>query len=248
MKSNFKTALILGAGSDMAKAFAHHLAKQNINLVLAGRQIKELQSDASDIKIRYSVNVDCVSLDVCSSKSRQSLFQGLGPGITLIASFVGFLGDQAEAELSDEKAAQILDANFTGVALTLERAAKYLEAQSGYRVIVGVSSVAGDRGRKSNYLYGSAKAGLTAYLSGLRNRLYSKKIHVLTVKPGFVRTSMTANMPLPKPITASPEKTATDIYKAVTKQKNTIYTLWIWRYIMCIIRSIPEFVFKRLSL
>ncbi|MBW7857081.1 MAG: SDR family oxidoreductase, partial [Leptonema sp. (in: Bacteria)] len=248
MKPNFKTALILGAGSDMAKAFAHHLAKQNINLILAGRQLKELQSDASDIKIRYSVNVDCVSLDVCSAKSRQSLFQGLTDNVTFIASFVGFLGNQTEAEQSDEKATQILDANFTGVALTLERAAQYLEGQSGHRVIVGISSVAGDRGRKSNYLYGSAKAGFTAYLSGLRNRLYSQGIHVLTVKPGFVRTSMTAGMPLPKPITASPEKTAVDIYKAVLKKKNTIYTLWIWRYIMCIIRSIPEFLFKRLSL
>ncbi|MFK7924061.1 MAG: SDR family NAD(P)-dependent oxidoreductase, partial [Bacteroidia bacterium] len=119
--------------------------------------------------------------------------------------------------------------------------------QRGSGKIIGISSVAGDRGRASNYLYGSAKAGLTAYLSGLRNRLASKGVHVMTVKPGFVRTAMTENMDLPPVITGEPSKVAKDIIRSVRRGRNVIYTLWMWRYIMLIIRTIPERIFKKLS-
>jgi short-subunit dehydrogenase len=108
--------------------------------------------------------------------------------------------------------------------------------------------VAGDRGRQSNYIYGSAKAAFTTYLSGLRNRLAKSNVHVLTVKPGFVRTKMTANLPLPGPVTAKPEQVATDVFRAFQKGGNELYTLWMWRYLMFIIRNIPEPIFKRLSL
>ena len=114
--------------------------------------------------------------------------------------------------------------------------------------IVGISSVAGDRGRASNYIYGSAKAGLSAYLSGLRNRLAKSNVHVLTVKPGFVRTKMTADLPLPGPVTAKPERVANDIFSAAHRQSNEIYTLSIWRPLMFVIRNIPETIFKRLNL
>ena len=125
-------------------------------------------------------------------------------------------------------------------------AAKYVEAGKG--VIVGISSVAGERGRQSNFFYGSAKAGFTAYLSGLRNRLFPKNVHVLTVKPGFVATKMTENMVTPKPVTATPDEVANAIYTAVEKKKNVIYVKWMWRWIMLIIRSIPESMFKKLKL
>ena len=114
--------------------------------------------------------------------------------------------------------------------------------------ICGISSVAGERGRKSNYLYGSAKAGFSEYLSGLRNRLAKSNVHVVTVKPGFIDTKMTEGMPLPAPLTAQPEQVAKDIFKACMKKKNVIYTLWMWRWIMAIIRNIPEPIFKKLDL
>ena len=114
--------------------------------------------------------------------------------------------------------------------------------------IIGISSVAGDRGRQSNYLYGSAKAALTTYLSGLRNRLARSNVHVVTVKPGFVRTKMTSGLALPGPLTAKPERVAADIFDAYQKRGDQLYTLWPWRYLMFIIRNIPEPVFKRLRL
>jgi short-subunit dehydrogenase len=233
----------------MARAFARLLASQQTDLILSARRPEELEADAADLRIRHGVIVDCMQVDVLSEKSRKSFFAGLPDRIDLIASFVGYLGDQGVAEHNAGEASRIIETNYSGVAMLLEHAALYLEKQKGeHRAIIGVSSVAGDRGRQSNYLYGSAKAGLTAYLSGLRNRLFSQGIHVLTVKPGFVRTGMTAGMSLPGALTAAPEQTARDIYGAVIRRKNVLYTLWMWRWIMCIIRSIPESLFKRLRL
>ena len=138
-----------------------------------------------------------------------------------------------------------METNYTAPARLLLAAARIMQPGSA---IVGISSVAGDRGRASNYIYGSAKAGFSAFLSGLRNSLVKQGIHVLTVKPGFVATAMTEGMKLPPAITGQPEAVAADIIKAQTKGKDVIYTLWMWRWIMLIIRSIPEGVFKKLSL
>ena len=120
--------------------------------------------------------------------------------------------------------------------------------QRGQGTIVGISSVAGNRGRQSNYIYGSAKAALTAYLSGLRNKMYHHKVHVLTVLPGFVNTKMTEHLKLPKPLTAQPEEVANAVYDGVKKKKNIIYVKWFWRSIMTIITSIPEPMFKKKKL
>lgn len=123
---------------------------------------------------------------------------------------------------------------------------EYEQNKNGF--IVGISSVAGDRGRKSNYIYGSAKAAFSAYLSGLRNRLHDANVQVLTVKPGFVNTQMTKGMELPEKLTAQPEEVARDIYAAQKKGKDVLYTRWFWRWIMLIIRNIPEFQFKKMSI
>jgi short-subunit dehydrogenase len=120
--------------------------------------------------------------------------------------------------------------------------------ERGHGMIIGISSVAGERGRQSNYIYGSAKAGFNAYLSGLRNRLSKRGVHVMTVLPGFINTKMTASLDLPGLLTAQPEEVAEDIYKAFQKKKNFLYTKWFWRWIMLIIKYIPEPVFKRMGL
>ena len=140
-----------------------------------------------------------------------------------------------------------MDTNYTGVVSLFNIIANDFEdRRSGF--MVGISSVAGDRGRKNNYIYGSAKAALTAYLSGLRNRLYDAQVHVMTVKPGFVATKMTEGMDLPEKLTAQPEEVAEDIYKAQQKNKNVLYTKWMWRWVMMMIKMIPEWKFKGMSL
>ena len=159
----------------------------------------------------------------------------------------GYLGDNEEAKSDFIEARKIMETNYIGCVSILNIIANDFEKRKrGF--IIGISSVAGDRGRQSNYYYGSAKAGFTAYLSGLRNRLHRSGINVLTVKPGFVRTQMTEGMELPPLLTAHPEKTARDIYKSWKKGKMTLYTKWFWRHIMLIIKYIPETIFKRMSL
>jgi short-subunit dehydrogenase len=162
-------------------------------------------------------------------------------------SAIGLLGDQARAEADPDHAATIMRSNFEGPALILGLfAERFLSRGSG--TIVGISSVAGDRGRASNYVYGSAKAGFSVFLSGLRNRTAKRGVHVLTVKPGFVRTRMTEGKNLPRPVTAHPDEVAQAIWRGVSEQKDEIYVRPIWAVIMFIIRSLPESFFKKTSI
>ena len=164
-----------------------------------------------------------------------------------VITLIGYLGEQKVSELSFKETHEVYAANLIGnVSILNIIATDFEKRRSGF--IVGVSSVAGLRGRKSNYIYGSAKAGFISYLSGLRNRLHNSNISVLTVLPGFVATKMTQHLTLPKRLTATPNEVANAIYKAQQRQKSTVFVKPIWRYIMMIIQSIPEFIFKRLSL
>lgn len=241
------TILILGAGSDMAWATARQFARNGYSVILAARNIEPLKAMKSDLEIRYQVSVETVHFNAGDVESHQNYFDQLRLQPDIIACFFGYLGNQQEAEENWEEAAKIISANYTGAVSILNAAAIYLIIK-GSGSIIGVSSVAGDRGRMSNYIYGSAKAGFTAYLSGLRNRLQKLNIAVLTVKPGFVATRMTAGLPLPKLLTATPAEAAKDIYAGYKNKKNVIYTKWFWRYIMVIITLIPETIFKRLKL
>jgi len=180
-------------------------------------------------------------------ESHHQFYEGLKEKPLGVITAVGYLGDQKKAQVDFNEAKPIMDTNYTGVVSLLNIIANDFEQRkSGF--IVGISSVAGDRGRKSNYIYGSAKAALTAYLSGLRNRLHDAQVHVLTVKPGFVATKMTEDMDLPEKLTAQPEEVAEDIYKAQQKGKNVLYTKWVWKWVMLIIRNIPEWKFKGMSI
>ena len=239
--------LIIGAKSDIAKATAREYAKNGYNLYLAARNVSELEAFAQDVVTRTQKEVKLVELDILEYKSHQAFYDNLEEKPLGVVSAVGYLGDQEKAQSDFDKAQKIIDTNYTGVVSLFNIIADNFEKRkSGF--IVGISSVAGDRGRKSNYIYGSAKAALTAYLSGLRNRLYASQVHVLTVKPGFVATKMTEDMDLPEKLTAQPEEVAIDIYKAQQNGKNVIYTKWIWKWVMLIIRNIPEFQFKKMSI
>ena len=238
--------LILGAKSDIAQATARVYANHKYDLCLAARNANELREFADDLTVRTKRIVKLVELDILNYKSHQTFYDSLKEKPLGVISAIGYLGDQKSAQVDFTEAKQIMDTNYTGVVSLLNIIANDFEKRkSGF--IVGISSVAGDRGRKSNYIYGSGKAALTAYLSGLRNRLYDAKVHVLTVKPGFVATKMTEGMDLPEKLTAQPKEVAEAIYKAQHGGKDVLYTGWMWKWIMPIIITIPERWFKRMS-
>jgi len=239
--------LIVGAKSDIAKATAREYAKNGYDIYLAARNVSELEAFADDIRVRSEKVVELVELDILDYRSHQTFYDALAEKPLGVITAVGYLGDQEKAQIDALESEKIINTNYTGVVSLLNIIANDFEQRrAGF--IVGISSVAGDRGRKSNYIYGSAKAALTSYLSGLRNRLYESQVHVLTVKPGFVATKMTEGMDLPEKLTAQPEQVAQDIYKAQQRGKNVLYTKWMWRYVMMIITNIPEFIFKKMSI
>lgn len=239
--------LIIGAKSDIAKATAREYAKHGYDIYLAARNSSELEEFANDIEVRTERTVKLIELDILDYKSHQDFYNQLEEKPLGVISAIGYLGEQETAQVNFDEAQRIMDTNYTGVVSLFNIIANDFEhRRSGF--MVGISSVAGDRGRKSNYIYGSAKAAFTTYLSGLRNRLYDAQVHVLTVKPGFVATKMTDDMDLPEKLTAQPEAVAEDIYKAQQKNKNVLYTKWIWKWVMMIIRNIPEFQFKKMSI
>ncbi|MEL7340469.1 MAG: SDR family oxidoreductase, partial [Bacteroidota bacterium] len=226
-----KRILILGATSDIARAIAHQHAQAGDQLILAGRNAAELQKDAQDLQIRYQAEVAVMPFEATAYDQHEAFCADLRSTPDWVYLVFGYMTEQEEVQVEWQKARQTLAVNYVGAVSILDRLANQMEA-AGQGTIIGISSVAGERGRASNYHYGSAKAGFTAYLSGLRNRLASKGVHVLTVKPGFVRTAMTESMDLPGPITADPEQVAKSIIKAARKSKDVLYTLWMWRYIM----------------
>jgi NAD(P)-dependent dehydrogenase (short-subunit alcohol dehydrogenase family) len=187
-----------------------------------------------------------VSFDVTDG-APDTFFERLGERPGTVVMVAGILGDQAQSAAEDNAAATVIETNYAGPARYLLAAAR---AMAGVRdgCIIGISSVAGERGRGSNFVYGSAKAGLTAFLSGLRNAHVKTGLHVITVKPGFVATRMTADMTLPPLLTARPDDVARAILRAHEQRRDVIYVRRRWQPVMAIIRAIPERVFKRLSL
>ncbi|MGC8536207.1 MAG: SDR family oxidoreductase [Rhizomicrobium sp.] len=239
--------LILGARSDIARAIAHAFARLGHPLQLAARNVHTLTADKTDLELRYRVQVTLLEFDAVAVGDHAAFVAGLPqlPGIAICA--VGTLGDQRLSENDSEVASAVIRTNFEGPASILARLANCF-AERGHGTLVGISSVAGERGRKANYVYGAAKAGFTAFLSGLRNRLATEGVHVVTVLPGFVATQMTAGMKLPALLTAQPEEVANAILKAIERKSDVIYTRAIWRLIIAIIRLIPEKLFKTSSL
>jgi decaprenylphospho-beta-D-erythro-pentofuranosid-2-ulose 2-reductase len=241
------TVLILGATSDIGVAIAKKFASEKYNVQLAARNPDQLQPLQSDLQIRYGISCSLHTFDAVKYDTHQSFYYSLAPKPDVTVYVAGYMNDNEKVISTWEESLKTINTNYTGAVSILNIiAADYETKQSG--TIVGISSVAGNRGRQSNYVYGSAKAGLTAYLSGLRNRLFHKKVHVLTVLPGFVYTKMTEHLTLPKLLTAAPGQVADAIYIGVKNKKNIIYVKWFWKWIMLIVTSIPEPVFKKRKL
>lgn len=241
------TALILGARSVMAMAIAHRFAKDGYDIQLAARNADSLAADKSDIELRFQVTVTQHNFDALNTASHE-VFLGQLPSLPDIAvCAVGYMGKQAENEKDTQAASMVMRSNYEGPASILAVLANHFE-ERGSGCLVGISSVAGERGRATNYVYGSAKAGFTAFLSGLRNRLAKKGVHVVTVLPGFVATKMTEVMDLPAKLTGQPREVADAVFQAIQKKHNVIYVKPIWQLIMMIIRNIPEQFFKGMKI
>lgn len=244
-----KTILLVGATSAIAIACARRWSEQAVTLFLVGRTPDKLDQVADDLTARGAV-VHTHVLDLNQFDQHVAMldacFLALGQvDIALIAH--GTLPDQKACEESAQIAVQEFSNNGLSVIALLTELANRMEAQKSGCIAV-ISSVAGDRGRPSNYLYGAAKGAVTDFCSGLRGRLYKAGVQVLTIKPGFVDTPMTQGLQLPKLLLATPDKVAQDIVNAVAKRRDTLYTPWFWRWIMLIIIHIPGMLFKRLSL
>lgn len=239
--------LILGATSDIARAVAHRFAAAGHDLVLSARDPATLERDRADLALRYGVAVQVLMLDALHPESFGPFATALDPLPEVALCAIGAMGEQRASEQDPEAAAQVMRATFEGPALILGALAERF-AERGSGTLVGISSVAGERGRASNYVYGAAKAGLTTFLSGLRNRLASRGVHVVSVLPGFVATRMTEGMDLPPRLVAQPEEMAEAIFRAVVRRRDVIYVRPVWRLIMAVIRALPERVFKRTRL
>ena len=239
--------LVLGGTSTIARAIAAELARRGFDLALAGRDAAELAAVAADLRARHGVATTVHPLDALEVAGHAA---ALGPALTAdlggVVLAIGYLGDQRRAEVDAAEARRIIDTNLTGCVSMLNLVAAHLAA-SGGGFVCALSSVAGDRGRQSNYIYGAAKAGLSTYLSGLRNRYAREGVRVLTVKAGIVDTRMSAGMP-GAGLAASPARVARSVVRAITGGRDVVYVPWFWRAIMLVIRSIPERLFKRLRL
>ena len=243
-----EAVLILGATSAIARATATAFAARGAALYLASRDEDELERIAADLRLHHGVEVSHGLFDAEATETHEVFFKTViekMPNLSGVVLAFGFLGDQ-QAARDFEVGARVIASNFTGAASILSLCANYFEPlQRGF--IIGISSVAGDRGRQSNYVYGAAKGALSLYLQGLRNRLFASGVRVITVKPGFVDTAMTYGLP-GLFLVASPQAVGERIVASLGKSADVVYLPWFWRYIMLIIKHIPEPVFKRLKL
>ena len=244
---NTKTLLLLGAKSDIGLAVAHRFAKEGFNIQLAARNSNSLKDECSNIMIRHNVKSTIHELNILDYDSHEKFLNSLPELPTVVLSAIGLLDNRNESVGNINKTVLIIRTNFEGIVILISKIAKKF-VKRGSGTIIGISSVAGDRGKSSNYIYGSAKAGLSAFLSGLRNRVYKSNVNVITIKPGYVKTKMTSNMKLPKLLLTNPKTVANYIYSAYQRKKNIVYVTIVWQYIMRIIKLIPEEIFKRLKI
>jgi short-subunit dehydrogenase len=238
---------VVGATSSIGRALAGELAAHGARLHLMARDPMEAGRVQSDLQVRYGAAVTFGLFDASQpamhGESVTEAVAALG-GLDLAVVAVGDLGDQRAAEADFAQAQRIIDANYAGLVSVLGHLANYFEKQR-HGAILAITSVAADRGRRSNYFYGSAKAGLDRFLQGLRARLYAANVRVLTVKPGYVDSRMTFGRV--SVLIASPQQVARAALRSLRRGRSVVYVPWFWFWIMLLVRAVPESVFRRLS-
>jgi short-subunit dehydrogenase len=241
--------LIFGATSALAEATSRLFAKNGNSFFLVARDPAKLEAVVDDLRVRGAAQVAAAVVDAQDFDRHQAVvdeaFEALS-GLDTVLIAHGTLPDQQACEQSYETARREFEINALGVMSLLTHVANRFERQ-GFGSIGVISSVAGDRGRQSNYVYGAAKGAVSIFMQGLRNRLHPRGVHVLTIKPGFVDTPMTAAFPKGV-LWARPQQVARGIYAAIEKKKDVVYLPWFWSPIMQVIRGLPEALFKRLRL
>ena len=240
--------IILGSNSDVAIAFVEKVLNEGQRfpeVYLFTSNVEKTEKLAQHFFAKFEQKCEIIHFDLTQENDFSKL-DYINSELLFCAS--GFLGKNSEEGLYDDwNTKQIVEINYSKLIVLINYFAKKFEMR-GSGTIIGLSSVAGERGRQSNFIYGSAKAGFTAYLAGLRNYLFHKKVHVMTVIPGFMDTQMTADIETPKPLTAQPNQAADIIYKAYLKKRNVVYVTFVWWGIMMIIRNVPEFIFKKMKM
>ncbi|HNH10485.1 MAG TPA: SDR family oxidoreductase [Leptospiraceae bacterium] len=243
---NKKTVLILAATSDIGKHIAFGFAERGWDLYITGKDPIALNQVTSILENKYAAYVQEFILDITDYPSHRGFLDSLPELPDTVVCCFGYYKDQEKALSDFQEAYLTMSVNYVGAVSFLNLVSDKFQKR-GYGSIGVISSVAGERGRQMNFLYGSAKAGLTVYLSGLRNRLFKSNVSVTTILLGPVYTRMSEGHNLMPVLTAKPEQAAEEIIHAVIKKKDNVYILWYWRFIMMIIRSVPEFIFKRLG-
>jgi short-subunit dehydrogenase len=243
-----KGVVVVGSTSAIARATANEFAKRGWAVAVAARDEEENELIAADIRVRHDGEAHALPFDAEDFESHEAFMdrceRALDARIDGVVVCFGYMEEQDQAQKDFAIARRTVDVNYTAAISILERfAALFEKRQRGF--IGAVSSVAGDRGRQSNYIYGSAKAGLSIYLEGLRNRLHHVGVPVTTIKPGFVDTKMSWGQ---VPFAASPESAGRAVVNAIEKKKNVVYVPFFWRYIMLLIRHIPEWQFKKMKM
>ena len=245
-----KKILIIGATSAIADATARLWAAQGHRLYLLGRNAERLGNIATDLRVRGAESAQFAVLDVndfaCHATVLSAAIEALG-GIDIVLIAHGTLGDQKACEQDFAAALLELNTNAISVISLLTHLGNRFELQRQGSIVV-ISSVAGDRGRQSNYVYGTAKGAVSIFLQGLRQRLHKSGVQVLTIKPGFVDTPMTAGFDKKGLLWVGPEVIAQCICSGVEKMRDVVYAPWFWWGVMGVIRAVPEYIFKKLNL
>lgn len=245
-----KKIVILGATSTIAQAAERLMAADGAELLLVGRSPERLQALQADLRARGAARVLTLAADLADCSQHARLFERASAefgGFDTVLLAYGTMLDQPACQVTPELAVREINANFTSAASLLTLCGEYFRRRGGGTLAV-ITSVAGDRGRRPNYVYGAAKGGLSLFVQGLRSRLHASAVRVITIKPGLVDTPMTAHLPR-GPLMADPATVGRDIYRALRRSSpDVLYTPWYWKWIMLAVRAVPERWFKKVSL
>ncbi len=230
--------LVIGGNSDIGYATAKVFAQNRYNVHLVSRNISELEIKKKEIESLYKVDCKITSINILNEENVNNFFSENLESPEIILITVGFM------EVDEKNYEKIASINYVSPMVFIEKSLTKYKTQKKLNTIIGISSVAGDRGKKKNCVYSSSKSAFSSYLDGLRQRLYLDGIHVITVKPGFVKTKMTENLKLPKILISNVNHVGNKIFKAYKNKKNTLYVPRYWSIIMFIYKMIPETIFK----
>tara|TARA_Y100000996_G_C22555173_1_gene655287 strand:+ start:2651 stop:3367 length:717 start_codon:yes stop_codon:yes gene_type:complete len=234
--------LIIGSSNKVSKELMELYARHGFNIIMTWNRTELDDSSIKKIKEKYKIDIKSIKLDLMDFNSHKPFCDSIADDLIGIITTSGYYPDQQRAGETNEELIKCININYLGLCSVINIISNTFEnRKKGF--IVGISSVSGERGRKKNYIYGSSKSGFTAYLGGLRNRLYDSGVHVMTVIPGYIKETNQH-----KSLSCTAESLANIIFTSQQKRRDVIYVKWYWRYIMFLVKIIPEFIFKKTNI